>query len=1129
MPPDLGPEGTARFVWRRWRQDLSPRATACRPVSSLPVPDRCPFCHPDRDRVFHEGDLTLGVWDAFPASEGHALLITRRHVPTWFDATDEERAELVAGIEIARARILETHSPDGFNIGVNAGEAAGQTVMHLHVHVIPRYAGDVPDPRGGVRHVIPARGNYLLADAAPPNATAPRTDAAPPLRTAEATVPYLRTLDAAIFGLAPHRQSLVTGGEADPLLPHLLAHMNRSDALDVAVAFVMGRGVAEVERHLVDLLERGGRVRLLTGDYLGATDPDALLALLDLADEYPAELAVRVYEARARSFHPKTYILRRGGRAGVAFVGSSNLSHAALSLGVEWNYRVVSHEDRAGFAAVCAAFERLFDDEAGVPLDAAWIERYRARRPALRPALQQADDAGEPLEVEDEPLGPALPDEVQREALDALADTRADGNAAGLVVLATGMGKTFLGAFDSAEFSRVLFVAHREEILKQARRTFRRVRPRASLGFYHGGEKSPGADILFASVQTLGQPAHLEAFAPDAFDYLIVDEFHHAHADTYRRLLEHFEPRFLLGLTATPERTDGGDLLALCGENVVYRADLFEGIERGRLCPFDYFGVPDPVEYDNIPWRRLTDDELTGLVATEARAENAYEQLRVRGGRRTLAFCVSIRHAEFMRRFFSERGLRAVAVHSGPESAPRQEAIQLLEKGELDVVVTVDMFNEGVDIPAVDTVLMLRPTDSKVVWLQQLGRGLRKRPGKRLSVIDYVGNHRAFLRHLQTLFGLDGSVLNARRCIAGLREAGGRSELPGGCSVTYDLEALELLDQVARVPRKADAFRAWLDDFRERNERRPRAVEAFHEGFDPQQLPPALRPWFAGLRELGALSAEEAAVAGAAPELFELLQTTAMTRSYKMVLLLSWIASGRFPSPIGLDELGRAFSRLALRTGPLALDVSVDLRDARAVERLVRDNPVKAWVATGLFAFDGALSLSAEAPDSSDVFTDMLRELAEWRLAQYLHRRRQDRIEAVFDDEGSELDAHFTTERSEGGYAVIVESRGGTAGSRAARNTQYGEGLALLLRRLAVLGATLQRAELWTRSVSGERLELRGRSYPLALAEIDDIDQLRRDIQAAQGNNPTRRIRLSVSGVAEESLVRVHRGLSRGA
>ena len=369
----------------------------------------------------------------------------------------------------------------------------------------------------------------------------------------------------------------------------------------------------------------------------------------------------------------------------------------------------------------------------------------------------------------------------------------------------------------------------------------------------------------------------------------------------------------MLGLTATPERTDGGNLLALCGENVVYRADLVEGIERGRLCPFDYFGVPDLVEYNNIPWRRLTEEELTGLVATEARAENAFEQLQQRGGRRTLAFCVSIRHAEFVRRFFSERGLRAAAVHSGAESAPRQEAIALLEKGELDVVVTVDMFNEGVDIPAVDTVLMLRPTDSKIVWLQQLGRGLRRVPGKRLSVIDYVGNHRAFLRHLQTLFGLDGSVLNARRCIAGLREAGGRSELPGGCSVTYDLEALELLDQVARVPRKADAFRAWLDDFREQSERRPRAVEAFHEGFDPQGLPPALRPWFSGLGQLGALSAAEAEVAGAAPELFELLQTTPMTRSYKMVLLLAWIASGRFPGPIGLDELGRAFSRLALR------------------------------------------------------------------------------------------------------------------------------------------------------------------------------------------------------------------------
>ena len=181
----------------------------------------CPFCHPDSERVFHEGTLTLGLWDAHPASDGHALLVTRRHVATWFDATEEERTELVAGIGIARARILEDHSPDGFNIGVNAGEAAGQTVMHVHVHVIPRYAGDVADPRGGVRHVIPARGNYLLRDA---------SSATPPLLTAEATTPYLDAATAALFGLAPHRQSLVTGGADDPLLPHLLAHMNRTSS-----------------------------------------------------------------------------------------------------------------------------------------------------------------------------------------------------------------------------------------------------------------------------------------------------------------------------------------------------------------------------------------------------------------------------------------------------------------------------------------------------------------------------------------------------------------------------------------------------------------------------------------------------------------------------------------------------------------------------------------------------------------------------------------------------------------------------------------------------------------------------------------------------------------------------------
>ncbi|MBM4094555.1 MAG: DEAD/DEAH box helicase, partial [Planctomycetes bacterium] len=326
---------------------------------------------------------------------------------------------------------------------------------------------------------------------------------------------------------------------------------------------------------------------------------------------------------------------------GTAFVGSSNLTWPALQGGVEWNYRVLRADADRGFAEVAAAFEDLFVHPKTRPVDIDWIDAYRERRGSVPP--QRVVEV-----IEESPEPPPAPHFIQQEALAALKATREAGNEAGLVVLATGLGKTWLAAFDSAseEFRQVLFVAHREEILAQAMQTFRRIRPRARLGLYTGKEKSPDAHVLFASIQTLGRTHHLGQFAREQFDYIVVDEFHHAAARTYRRLIEHFTPRFLLGLTATPERMDGGDLLALCQENLVFRRDLVAGIEAGLLCPFRYFGVPDDVDYSNIPWRsnRFDEEELTKAVATTRRAQDALEQFRQRAGSRTLGFCCSQRH-----------------------------------------------------------------------------------------------------------------------------------------------------------------------------------------------------------------------------------------------------------------------------------------------------------------------------------------------------------------------------------------------------------------------------------------------------------------------------------------------------
>lgn len=940
----------------------------------------CPFCAPAADRIFHAGRTVLGLWDAFPVNPGHALLIPKRHVASWFEATPEEQRELLEGIARARDAIEEGHEPDGYNLGVNVGAAAGQTVFHLHVHVIPRYRGDVAQPRGGVRHVIPSRGDY----------GAGRSGGASVVADADSP-----QVPAAVAGHAPHDRPLIVGGE-DELLPHLTAHLDHAVGADFAVAFVLRSGLELLEPHLVDLLDRGGALRIVTGDYLGVTDPWALRRLLDLKESHPDRVSLRVFEAGRGSFHPKTYIFHEARGGGRALVGSSNLSETALRTGVEWNLRTITGSD-ASFRDVVGHFNRLLLHPQARDLDEVWIESYAQRRSTLRSMPARA------VAPEDEPPpAPPEPHDVQKEALRALEATREAGNSAGLVVLATGLGKTWLSAFDShrPEYQRILFVAHREEILQQAMDTFRCIRPDAHLGFYTGQEKLPHADVVFASVQTLSRANHLERFATDAFDYVIVDEFHRACARTYRRLLDHFTPKFLLGLTATPERTDGGDLLALCQENLVYRCDLTEGIRRGLLSPFHYYGVPDEVDYANIPWRssRFDEEALTQAVATRSRAQNALDQFQEKAGTRTLAFCCSTRHADFMRRFFLDAGIQCAAIHSEPTSDPRTRTRKALEAGDIQIAFVVDMFNEGVDLPHVDTVMMLRPTESRILWLQQLGRGLRKAEGKdQLTVIDYIGNHRTFLLKPQTLFELPAGDAAVREALqqAAKREA----ELPPGCEVTYDLEAIQILESLLRPESTSESIRFFYEDFRERNGVRPSATELYHEGFKPRSLRKAYGSWLGFVDAMGDLPPEASELVRDPPTsgFLDALETTQMTRSFKMLTLQAMLAEGSFPGSMTIEELAEGVRKLAQRSAKLRREFGEDLGDEGALCRLLERNPIDAWVGgkgTGgrsYFTYDDdAFKTTFDVPeDQRESLAALTRELVDWRLAEYLDRSGQ--------------------------------------------------------------------------------------------------------------------------------------------
>ena len=929
----------------------------------------CPFCSPDEARVIFRHEHVFALWDGFPASEGHCLIVPYRHVSSWFDASLEERSELFGGVVSVREEIESRWKVDGFNIGINVGAAAGQTIPHLHLHVIPRREGDVADPRGGVRHVIPARGNYLK-------------DSERPATGLFAEEPRL---------LEP----LMTTGASNPLLTLLERDLMDAKGLDIAVAFVLPSGVQRLYSHFEDLLANGGTLRLLTGDYLDVSDPDAMQRLLDLRALYGAERCqLRVFESRGLSFHPKAYIVSRNGGRGVAYVGSSNLSSSALVEGIEWNYRVLSSRDAEGWQRVSGAFEELFHQPSTREIDESWLAAYRQRRQV--PSLGRFGPVDQPVEL---PPPPPTPNVIQQEALAALEMTRSKGYRAGLVVMATGVGKTWLAAFDSAnlQFRRVLFVAHRQEILNQAVATFRRIRPNASIGLYLGSERELDSDVLFASIQTLSKSQHLRRFEPTAFDYIVVDEFHHASAATYRRLIDHFEPHFLLGLTATPERSDGGDLLALCQENLVYRCDVLRGIAQGLLCAYSYFGVPDEVDYTNIPWRstRFDEEALTEAVATQRRAANILDQWRMRGGMRTLAFCVSQRHADFMRRFFQESGVECASVHAGRTSDARSVSLERLAASDIMVVFAVDMFNEGVDVPAIDTVMMLRPTESRIVWLQQFGRGLRRSGDKRLTVIDYIGNHRSFLLKARTL--LDLKAGGDRELQAALEKArAGELELPPGCEVTYELEALNIMRALLRVPADpVEALREYYLDFRERNGERPTASEAFHDGYLPRTAGRVHGSWFGLVAAMGDLGPTETLAFERTRRFIEALETTKMVRSYKMLVLLAMLNTDTIPGPgIAIGPLAEEFGRLAGRSPKLVADVGANLENRVAVRTLIETNPIAAWTGSGAVpgsaAFEyagGTLKHVQAIPDPErTAFQGLVRELAEWRLAEYLSR-----------------------------------------------------------------------------------------------------------------------------------------------
>ncbi len=407
---------------------------------------------------------------------------------------------------------------------------------------------------------------------------------------------------------------------------------------------------------------------------------------------------------------------------------------------------------------------------------------------------------------------------------------------------------------------------------------------------------------------------------------MIVDEFHHAAARSYRRVIDHFQAGFLLGLTATPKRMDGADLLALCSDNLVYECPLTDGIERGDLSPFRYFGIADDVNYTPIPWRggRFDPAALTKAVETQERAQHALDVWRDKGDGRTIAFCVTVTHADFTAEFFRRNGIAAVAVHSGPTSAPRVGSVEQLRAGELRVICTVDMFNEGVDVPEVGTVLMLRPTESPVVFLQQLGRGLRRSAGKdALTVIDFIGNHRSFLIKPRTLLALGmGGQVSTDKVLRAVRT--GDFGLPPGCSATYDVDLVDILRTVTRIGAQS-VLEEYCRSYTDERGRRPSAVQAYEAGYNPASARAGHGHWFAFLHDVELLAEQEREVVRRHADVLAGIETEPITKSYKLVTLQALLQMGALRSGADIAEIAWTAHRIV--TGDLRL-----VADSRSAE-----------------------------------------------------------------------------------------------------------------------------------------------------------------------------------------------------
>ena len=766
-------------------------------------------------------------------------------------------------------------------------------------------------------------------------------------------------------------------------------------SIDIIVSFLMESGVKLILNDLKKAIEKGVKIRILTGNYLNITQPQALYLLFE------KDIDLRFYKNPNHSFHPKAYIFHNENDSEI-YIGSSNLSKGALTNSIEWNYHFKKSENNKDFNHFQDTFNDLFENKS-VKITDEVLREYSKNW--VKPKFQKI-----PKTKNIEPNG------TQIEALYELNKTRMEGFDKALVVAATGTGKTYLAAFDSKDYNKILFVAHREEIIKQAQKSFNTVSPDKTSGFFYSKHKETDKDIIFALVQTLGRKQNLENFKKDEFDYIIIDEFHHAVANNYKNILDYFTPKFLLGLTATPERLDNRDVFALCDYNNVYEIRLKEAINKGFLSPFRYYGIyDDTIDYSQISLRNGKYDEkdLEEKLMINKRAELVLNHYLKYNFSKTIAFCASRNHAEYMAEYFLKHNIPAAAVYSGEQSEyteNRKKAIDKLKNNELNVLFTVDMFNEGVDIPAIDSVLFLRPTESPTIFLQQLGRGLRISENKKyLTVLDFIGNYKK--ANLVPFLLSDNYNNYTTKTL--LNENILEFEYPEDCYIDFDFKLIDLFKRQAKQELKVkDRIFLEYESVKETLNHRPTRMDLFLK-MDENIITAMkrtsklnlFRDYLSFLSDNDELNIEEKEfISTPAHDFLKTIEQTSMTKSYKMPILKAFYNDGDIKMAITDDDVYKSMKEFyeykSNGVDMLKDNSSKDYQNwgKKKYLSLAKRNPIKFLNKTSGEFFikkEGyALALSDDLKDyiHLESFIEHFKDIIEYRTVSYYKSRYEEGI-----------------------------------------------------------------------------------------------------------------------------------------